>query len=548
LGLPAMSRRPLAGSIGLLALGLLGLTGCGETPIPGPHDAPGLAPLVRPDTPGNNLLFRFQPGDMVDSYGSPGGRFLVHYTSAGPNAVPVLDADASGVPDFVEQVGAVYEDVLTLYHDDLAFRAPLGDLAIADNGGDGRFDVYLVDFAGKGDGNFQSDVCTPGNPDACAGYMVQENDYKGYGYPSTLVANRILASHEFFHAVQAAYDSKQGNVFAEGSAVWATETFDPSLDDFEAFLPGYLDNPDRSLDVPLPGPTDPFSYGAALFFEFLEEHYGKGTVRDLWERSANGAKGVANPVWFEQIGPLLQVKANSSFAEAFTDFATWNLFTGKFADPTRSYQNGSGYGKVKIEAVTAPYMDDKLRVFHASSQYYGMSPLGRKTMTAALVSADPAALKGVSLLLAVQRVTSYDPVLKLDDLAAGTQTIDTHGANRLVAVVINGLQTGESQRPGLCVGSVEEVAACKAMILGGGTGGSGGAGGVGGGSTTGATTSGGEGGSGGSGALPADGSGCGCRASSSSPEGSALALVGLGALAAQRRVRRRNRTRATAPA
>jgi hypothetical protein len=532
--------RSLTGSLGLLALGL---SACSEAPLPGPHDMPGLAPLVRPDTPGNNLLFRFAPGDMVDSYGSKGGRFLVHYTTAGPNAVPTADADSSGVPDFVEEVGAVYEEVLTLYHDDLGFRAPLDDGAIADNGGDDRFDVYLVDFAGKGDGNFQDDVCTAQNPDACAGYMVQENDYKGYGYPSTLVANRILASHEFFHAVQAAYDTKQGSVFAEGSAVWATETFDPTLKDFEAFTPGYLDNPDRSLDVPLPGPTDPFSYGCGIFFEFLEEHYGPGTVRDLWERSANGAKGVQNPVWFEQIGPMLMDKSGTSFAQAFTDFATWNLFTGKFADPARSYKSGKGYSLVKIESVSAPYMDEKLRVFHASSQYYGMAPFDRTKMTAALVSADPATLEGMSVLLAVQRGVVYDPVLEVDDPSAGTQTIDTDGANRLVAVVVNGLQTGDSQRPGLCVGTVEEVAACRATILGSGTGG-GGAGGSGGGATTTGT-----GGSGGSGATPspADG-GCGCRASSSSPEGSALALVALGGLAAQRRARRRRLTRPSAPA
>ncbi len=526
----------------------MALSGCGEAPLPGPHDAPGLAPLVRPDTPGNNLLFRFAPGDVVDSHGSQGGRFLVHYTTAGPNAVPLADADASGVPDFVEEVAAVYEEVLTYYHDDLGFRAPLDDLKIADNGGDGRFDVYLVDFAGKGDGNFQNDACTSGNPDACAGYMVQENDYKGYGYPSTLVANRILASHEFFHAVQAAYDTKQGSIIAEGSAVWATESFDPALDDFEAFLPGYLDNPDRSLDVPLPGPVDPFSYGAGIYFQFLEERYGPGTVRDLWERSANGAEGVQNPVWFEQIGPMLKDKANGSFAEAFTDFATWNLFTGKFADPTRSYKNGKDYGKVKIEAVTAPYSDEKLRVFHASAQYYGMSPLGRTKMTAALVSADPAALSGMSLLLAVQRVAAYDPVLRLDDLAAGTQVIDTDGANRLVAVVVNGLPDGDSQRPGLCVGTVEEVAACRATILAGGTGGGGGGAGGAGGGSTGVTTGTGQGGSGGSEPPPEESSGCGCRASSASPEGSALVLVALGALAAQRRARRRARVRASAPA
>ena len=29
---------------------------------------------------------------------------------------------------------------------------------------------------------------------------------------------------------------------------------------------------------------DPFSYGSAIFFQFLEERYGAGTIRALWER------------------------------------------------------------------------------------------------------------------------------------------------------------------------------------------------------------------------------------------------------------------------
>src|SRR5262245_11185032 len=181
--------------------------------------------------------------------------------------------------------------------------------------------------------------------------MVQENDYKGYGYPSTLIANRILASHEFFHAVQSAYDNGQGSVMAEGSAVWATETFDPSLKDFEGFLPGYFASPDRPLDKPLPGAVDPFSYGTGIFFEFLAERYGPDTVRSLWETCENGANGEADPYWFERLDPFLAETAGSSFAEAMTDFATWNLFTGKYADPTRGYDSGAGYSSVAMEDV-----------------------------------------------------------------------------------------------------------------------------------------------------------------------------------------------------
>ncbi len=505
-------------------------------------DDPSRAPLVRPDTPGNGLMFNFEPADVVEAHGSAGGRFLVHFTRDGKNAVPAADVNADTVPDFVEEVASVYEEVLTKYHDELGFRAPVSDAGIADNGGDDRFDVYLVDFAGQGDGNYRDDACDNQDPQICAGYMVQENDFKGYGYPSTLIANRILGSHEFFHAVQSAYDNGQGSVIAEGSAVWATETFDPSLKDFEGFLPGYLDNPDRPLDKPLPGAVDPFSYGAGLYFEFLSEHYGVDTVRSLWERCENGANGVADPYWLTELGPLL-AQENTTFADAMVDFATWNLFTKQYADPTRSYAASGGYPLLKMEDVTAPHFDDGLRVFYASAQYFRLNPDGRAEMTAAIVApaAAPDETSDLRMLLATRAGNTYAPVKEVPDPTAGTETIDTASADKLVVVVVNTTTGGNSRKPALCIGTTDEVAACRAAFLGGG--GTGGAGGTGGGGTGGSGGGGGIPGGGGGGTSGDDSGGCGCRtAGSSSPEekGTFAAALAL-ALALHRRRRATSR-------
>jgi hypothetical protein len=478
------------------------------------------APLVRPDTQGNMLLHRFAAGDTVESFGSSSGHFLVHFTRSGINAVPAKDADASGIPDFVEEVASVYDDVLARYQVDLGFRPPKGDADLADNGGDGRFDVYLVDFVSGADGNYVNDTCGPENPEICAGYMVQENDFKGYFYPSTLVANRILGSHELFHAIQAAYDDDQGSIINEGTAVWATEKFDPSLDDFEGFVKGYLDFPDRSLDVPQPGPIDAFSYGSALFFEFLEERYGKGTIRDLWERCENGANGAADPGWFGALDGLLGARAKTTFSAAFTEFATYNLFTGPRADPPRGYASGAGYPLVKMASVTAPHAEAKLRSFYASTQYYEAKPEGRAAMTAALVSADPAERDGLTLLLAARRGAAYDRVTALADVTAGTQTVATSGADALVVAVVNGRKSGNSRRPGLCIGTTEEVATCRDGILGASSG-SGGGGGTMSGSATASTS----GMSAGGGEPAVQGPICGFRQGAAPP--SRGALVGM---------------------
>lgn len=465
-----IARRSALAAAAALSAALLPACGGegGPTPVGGEEPVLSTAEqALRPDTPGNGDIYTFDPSDVVETFASAGGGFLIHFTRMGPNAVPPADVDSSGVPDFVEDVASVYDKVASVYEVDLGFRPPEGDETLsADNGGDGRFDVYLVDFGGNGDGVFRTDGCRLDKPSVCAGYMTQENDYKGYGYPSTSVANRILGSHEFFHAVQAAYDDAQGSVVREGSAVWATERFDPTLKDFEAFTGGYMQNVDRTLNEPLPGPVDPFSYGSCLFFQYMSERFGDAILPALWDRLEDGANGVANPDWFTELDPLFKEKGGSSFAEAFTEFATWNLFTGTLADPSRSYDAGSGYALAKMSDVAAPYKDDQLRVFRASSQYYRLAPGDREGMTAALVPPKdmPDEAAGVEVLLAVQRGKLFDPVLHVASATAGTELIDTKGADNLIVIVVNTNQEGSSKRPGLCIGTQAEVDACRAEI------------------------------------------------------------------------------------
>ncbi|XXX74420.1 MXAN_6640 family putative metalloprotease [Sorangium sp. So ce134] len=532
MGLPPVTRpsgaaAALAPAFAALLAPALAACGAGEAPL-GPLDGPAAAPLDRPDTRGTDLQFRFDPDDAVETFASASGSFLVHFAREGRSAVPAGDADATGVPDFVEEVASIYDEVIVHYRDVLGFRPPRSDEDLPDNGGDGRFDVYLVDFAGVGDGVFRVDACEPDDGGRCAGFMIQENDYSGYDYPSTRTANRILGSHELFHAVQAAYDHGQDTPMLEGTAVWATESFDPSLKDFEGFVDGYLSNTDRSFDVPMIGPVDPFSYGSAIFFQFLEERYGDGAVRSLWERVEDGAFDEADPVWFEQLDPLLASLARSTFAEAFVEFATWNLLTGAYADPERSYAAGAGYRGLAPEAVAAPHAG-RLRVFHASAQYFSARPDGRATMTAALAvpAGDPAQLGGLALLLAARRGRTYGEIVRADDVAAGAELVDTADADGLAVIVVNGLQDGDSRKPTLCIGTADEVAACRAAAEGGA--GGGGAGGGGGGGA-------GDGAAGGE-APPegeegdADG-GCGCRVVAPSAAAGPFAAAGSCALGA----------------
>lgn len=452
------------------------LVGCGEELVQREPHVVSQEAALRPTDATSTLMWRYLTTDTVETTGVDGGAFKVHFTRSGLNAVPAGDADDSGVPDFAEAVEATYEEVGALYHGPLGYRRPLSDATISDNGGDGRFDVYLLDFARAADGAFRVDQCPSGGSDRCIGYVVQENDFAGYGYPSAIAATRILGSHEYFHAVQAAYDNSQNVVISEGTAVWATERFDPSTRDFEGFIGGYLTRPDRSIDSPPPGPVPDFAYGSAIFFKFLTERHDDALLRKLWEHLENGqgdpteAADQADPTWVIQLDALLKRDYQSSFAAEFAEFARWNLYLGSFADSTQAWASAGTWPQVTMNQVTPPYRLDAARVFYASTQYYTMAAAGRATMTAALVDSPLTAgndLDGMVLLIAARKGGRNTEVVRV---TAGQRVDVTGGA--FVAAVINTHRGANgaslSQRPGICIGTPEEVASCVAA-LGGGT-------------------------------------------------------------------------------
>ncbi len=456
---------------------LLALTACGvsEQPLPlRPPHAEARRDELRPTDTSSSEMWRYLPADSVEHYDEPDSGFRVHFTRTGVNAVPVLDANADGIPDMAESVVSVYDLVAAKYQTQLGFRAPLGDVSQASNGGSERFDVYLLDFGAGADGAFRSDQCTN---DKCIGYVVQENDFAGFGYPNATVATRILGSHEYFHGIQDAYDNGQDIVIVEGTAVWATEQFDPSTNDFEGFLPGFMSRPDRSLDSPPPGPVPAFAYGSAIFFQFLTEKYGQPIIRKLWEHLENGQGSasepadVANPHWIIQLDALLKAEYQSTFALTWREFVRWNLYTAGAADPSKSYANGASYPAPAMTAATAPHQLMVLRVFYASAQYFKLPADTRPTMGALLID-DPSTVEdetqGMELLLAARRNNLNATVLTVSKVKDGTQTVDTSGGAQLVVAVVNTARQAVngtlSKRPGLCVGSPEELLACRIAL------------------------------------------------------------------------------------
>ncbi len=492
----------------LVALACLtSLAGCDEH-----REARPTVSELRPDTPGSmELPPRYDATDVVESVVSPGGSFRVHFTRAGRHAVPLADADMDGTPDHVALVASTYDDVLAHY-EALDFRAPLTDEAVTvDNGGDGLFDVYLVDFGGGSDGAFRREICSG---DGCAGYMIQENDFAGSHYPSVGYGVRLLASHELFHAVQAAYDDAlgtQGSVLSEGTAVWASERFDPTLSDVEQLAYGYTDRTDRSLGVDPATAGGAYTYGTGIVFEYLGGRFGQEIVRELWEDLA-AASG--DPLWLEVLDARLTSSHGSSFAEAFVGLAEWMMFLGPRSDATRGPPNGSAFQPVEAMLVSEPYRDATVRMFPSAIRYFAV-----ESGTAAVV------LGGTGAEEIDVVAVAFDGAAFSDRASGrGAITLDAAGADLTLLALVDGRTSGMSRVVSLCI--ADSVEACAPSETDAGSVGDD-AGVSDGGTTTGEDT--------GTTSMPAPS--CGCRATTRASAPWWISAMGLAWLALARRRR-----------
>ena len=302
------------------------------------------AECTRPTDPGGAGGYDY--GDAKpSSFGND--QVLVWYTTDGPHAVNRASSRSDHVPDDVATVAAVTSDALTRYAA-MGFRAPLSDSlspSCGSNGGDARFDVYLVNMRGA-DGLSVPEAgrCASDSPKQCASYLVAKSNFAD-SYDSAELGIRTVLPHEAFHAVQNAYDVDLDRFWAEGSAQWAAKALDPTLTDLERNLPAFFQQTSRSLDAPTSGVTAAFLYGSAIWPVFLSERFGEDIVRRVLE--AEAVQGDAALAATDMVLHSMQ----SSLADEFPLFAAWNAATGARAG-SEGYENATNYPEVDASALS----------------------------------------------------------------------------------------------------------------------------------------------------------------------------------------------------
>ncbi|MGH8868086.1 MAG: MXAN_6640 family putative metalloprotease [Actinomycetes bacterium] len=216
----------------------------------------------------------------------------VHWVDSTADAPP---GAGSGTPDWVVDTAQVFEHVWQSEVGDYGYRRPKSDLSSTNDGGNGRLDVYLANVGADGLYGF----CTSDDPNLSdssypfwdfSAYCVVDDDFAvgQFGAPP-LESLKVTAAHEFFHAVQFAYDAFEDNWLMEGTATWIEdEVYDGVNDNLQYLEQSPLRQPGKSLDGVV--------YGSWVFFRFMSEHFGPAgsdqpfVIRQVWQR-ADGSAG-----------------------------------------------------------------------------------------------------------------------------------------------------------------------------------------------------------------------------------------------------------------
>jgi len=219
------------------------------------------------------------------------GYFLVHYSVTGSNAVDPYDADGDSVPEYVERVILVLEEVYDHQINGLGYFPPPSDIYnpdTSDIGGTDQYDVYIKSMSYGYYGYVQADQGIGDNPssstvesDAYTSYMVLKNNYDGY--PKTEIENlRVTIAHEFFHSIQFGYNAWETSWLMEATSVWMEESTYDNINDCYQYLIPWFSAPEETLTPS----NDSRWYGSYIYFQYIDEHLGGSTtIKKIWENS-----------------------------------------------------------------------------------------------------------------------------------------------------------------------------------------------------------------------------------------------------------------------
>ena len=290
--------------------------------------------LARPTAPGGDAYVDYGPAEATPVCGTV---ICVHYVTTSEDAPPLTDTTR---PTASRTRWTARSSTRELVHEtylDAGYRRPDPDGSLG--GGSDLVDVYLAEI---GDQSLYG-YCTTDQPQKFDGtsnywaYCVIDDDYAGF--PNTPQEDQqVTLAHEYFHAVQFAYDATESAWFLEATATWAEdEVFDSVNDNWNYLEYGQMGDP----YTPLNTFAGLIHYGNWIFFRFLTEKFRGQTgsmpnlVLEMIQRGSNRT-GQPDASAMQAIQKELKQRG-TTLGAAYQQFAVANRVPKKFYDEGRNY-------------------------------------------------------------------------------------------------------------------------------------------------------------------------------------------------------------------
>ena len=305
------------------------------------------------------------------------------------------------------------------------YREPLKDE-------DDRLDIYLKNLGRSG--VYGLTWPDPGGA-TTAGYIEIDNDFvENIYFTRGRKAVQVTAAHEFYHAIQFAYYAPfDSGWWQELTATWMEDFAYDHVNDYYAYVPSFMDDPEFSLDGFVPGQLRGF--GASIFAHYLASIYGSETIKATWE-----SLGTRTPQSYD-IGDI-DVALPGGFVGVYPRFAIWNYFTG--SRHRGHYEEGEFFQEVAVEELV-PVLEkastDFKRVDHFGAAYIKIATEGLSGGVRVTLDLDDRATWSVVVLLV--KPDNFD-ILRPSHTAIEIPEVDAYDEIVLIPMVTSSSGTNFS--------------------------------------------------------------------------------------------------------
>ena len=332
-----------------------------------------------------------------------GDNFCVHYVTTTKAGAPapgqcrnpaddrpdLTDANANGVPDYVETMLAQFEYAYGVENVQLGWRAPKPDFG---RGGDDRTDVYIKNIGPEGIFGYAAPDArqpTSAGRHQLAAYLVMDNDYCQAEYRNQsgpLKPLQVTAAHEYNHVLQFNYDAQQDNWMFESTAVWMEDKVFDDLNDWVNFLGAWSKltlTPLTQFNSQDSNDADNLKvYGDTVFSRWIDERFGSDMIRRAWELSVD-AKSFAPGAYDRALR-----ERGTTFFDVFTRFAAdtaeWRTAGFEEGDTFPDVQRALGGDALKPQSATGKRSDYvEGTIDHTSYAVFNVDPSKETELTLA---------------------------------------------------------------------------------------------------------------------------------------------------------------------